>query len=145
MPFVVLIFFWIIYLGFLVYDRCLLTQDLYFMVLEESGKYNLDNEQIYQNVFQREENWDWDKYAAFAREDPEIEVGKGKVGITVKGTVLTPFRFPFLKKDLWNLQVKQQSERVNPKAVMRSWKMLKEALSSDGGTESGKGNCKESQ
>lgn len=140
-PFIFLILIWVIYLGFFLYDRCLLTQDAYIMAMAESRNYYRSNVRMYRNIKEAEENWEWGKYAAFQREDMTVEAGKGMVTIAAGGVVKTPFRFPFLKRDQWEIDIVRQSKIINPVIVMRSYKKIQEKINLNGKEEeNAKGN-----
>lgn len=127
-PMIFLILLWIIYLGFFQYDRCLLTQDSYIMAMTESRNYYQNNAKMYQNILHTNSEWDWGKYISFQSDGIEVVVGTGKVQITAGGSLKTPFRFPFLENEVWDICIVRQSVILNPVAVMRNYKMLENKL-----------------
>ncbi len=138
-PMTFLILLWIIYLGFFQYNRCLLTQDSYIMAMTESRKCYQSNTKMYQNIIHTGSEWDWGKYISFQSDGIEAVVGKGKVQIRAGGSLRTPFRFPFLKNEVWNIRIERQSVIINPVAVMRNYKIL-ENKSNRKEEENAKGN-----
>lgn len=124
MPMIFLFLFLVIYLGFFQYNRCLLDQDAYILAMTESRKYYQSNGQMYQNIANTKEKWEWKKYISFKKEAVDVEVGTGKITITAKGQVITPIRFFFLENGQWDICIRRQSQIQNPVFIMRNYKKL---------------------
>lgn len=123
-PIVFLFLWFLIYLGFYQYDRCLFTQDTYILAMTEAQNYSRSNAEMYRNIMAAENDWEWENYISFQRENMEVEIAGGNISITAKASVKTPFRFPFLQNEQWGMKWNWQAKIRNPVFVMRSYKKL---------------------
>lgn len=119
MPLVLYICIFIIYMGFYIYDRCIMKQDAYRAALKGSSQYVADNQEVYNEVYRSMENLKQDKYIA-TECNYEITV-RERVMVSVKGCIKMPFRgiAQITGGGEWKIEEKAESRCINPVVFIR--------------------------
>lgn len=105
----------LIFSGFYMHNRAVLSFDAYILSLRGSSKKYMSNEEILGYVEEEARELYYDKYIAADVSYPEIKVGKGKVEISMK-TDLSRW-FP-------RVQITRSSQTISPVTVIRGIRML---------------------
>ena len=87
MPLVFYLLLFVIYAGFYQYDRCLLEQDIYRMLIRAGQVRSADNREEKKKIKEEDDRWYYDKYALCQIGTKNIEVDYGKIQIAQKAAL----------------------------------------------------------
>lgn len=123
-PMALYICIFIIYSGFYIYDRCVISQDAYRAALRGSSLYKQDNNEVYDAAEGTLKTLMTDKYIA-AECTFMIKV-KQEVNITVEGSTVMPFRGLSLLtgREDWHIKEEAKSKCINPVFFIRMCRQL---------------------
>lgn len=129
MPFVLYICIFVIYLGFYMYDRCILTQDCYRIALRGSSIYKDDKQIVYKTAYEYMKKITADKIII---RDFHYEIGVNHQ-VCVKCYSNYEFPFTILKKiagkDKWTFEIEEKSSCINTALWIR---LCRKLLSQEG-------------
>lgn len=126
MPFVFYICLFIIYIGFLLYDRCLIMQDCYRIALRGSSTYGNNNQDVYNTAYDYMRKVSYQKYIT-NNYNFQIQVNKD-VTVRADGKYIMPLF------GVWNLNGKEigtfyfeeKSKCIKPTIVIRLFRELQD-------------------
>lgn len=122
MPLVFMVIFFIMYNGFFFYNKCLLKQDTYRLLLRAGQIKNASNEEIADEIRQIDANWYYDKYVMCQFGDKYIEVNHDNFEVRQKAAldVNIPLLQKWLGVDMWELGVTVEVRRISPTEIIRA-------------------------
>lgn len=126
LPLVFYVFLFIIYVGFYQYDRCLLDQDIYRMLIRAEQTRFADNQELLQKVKEEDARWYYDKYVLCHWEQKEIEIDHGNIRIAQAGTMQTKmatFRI-WRGSGIWRFRADFTGNRVRPEQTIRNCRKI---------------------
>ena len=123
-PLVLGILVFLIFIMFYQYDRCLLEQDIGMVVFWGATVRAHNNQQLMEEVQNREANIYWEKYILFYPQEMKASIGNGKVSVEKRGDISILFSglstVPGLKS--WEITTCYTNRRLSPKFILRSIK-----------------------
>lgn len=123
-PMALYICVFIIYIGFYMYDRCVIGQDAYRAALRGSSIYRQDNREVYNAAEDTLKTLMADKYIA-AEYTFMIKVQKD-INITIEGNTVMPFHGLALLtgREDWSIKEAVKSKCINPVFFIRMCRQL---------------------
>ena len=130
LPLVFYMLLFLIYAGFYQYDRCLLRQDTYRLLIRGSQVSFAGNEEVLKKLKEEDTNWCYDKYALCSLGNRELEVKHGSIRITQKAVVKVPFLVlgEWLGKAEWEFSIDAEGGRRRPTQVIRNCRKLERGM-----------------
>lgn len=121
------VFYFVIYIGFYQYNRCLLEQDIYRLLIRAEQTVFLDNKELLQEVKRQEADWYYEKYAFCHWKEHELKVGKGKVEVAKSCSFDTGLRlFPmWTKNSEWAIAGSYVGKKICPEQIIRDYRKVK--------------------
>lgn len=130
MPLVFMVILFIMYTGFFFYNKCLLKQDTYRLLLRAGQIKNASNEEIAEEIRQMDSNWYYDKYVMCKIGDKYIEVNHDN--LVIKQSATLNVNIPLLEKwfgaDVWELGTTVEVKRICPTGIIRSRRKLEKLI-----------------
>ena len=116
----------LIYLGIFQYDRCLMEQDMGFLVLKGCTIQEDEKERVMQKLQYYVDKVDKEKYIMWKEESMGIRLEKGTLQIEQCGSLYFPFTGMWQgnSQSLWKTTIKYENQRVNPVSVIRKYRKL---------------------
>lgn len=126
MPLVFLLIFFLIYVGFYQYDKCLLNQDAYRMLIRGSQVKFENNSGVAQKMKEEDVKWYYDKYMLCDFENKRIEVKHGTLSFSQDAVLTVPFLtlIDWTGKRTWHICVDVESGRIQPTDTIRNCRKL---------------------
>lgn len=130
MPLVLIVIIFIMYVGFYSYDKCLLRQDTYRLLIRGSQVKNASNEDVMNTIKKEDLERNYDKYVMCIWEDKHVSVEHDSINIVGEGMlkVSIPFIDNLLGKNAWNITVEAKTTRIHPIDVIRSCRKIQSLL-----------------
>lgn len=129
MPIVFYTIIFLIYVGFYHYDKCLLQQDIYRMLIRGSQvKFSL-NEEVARKIKEEDAKWYYEKYILCNWEDKTVEVLHDKIRIKQQAAVKAsvPMLIKWTGMEMWSIDVDFESARIRPTDIIRNCRKLEKA------------------
>lgn len=123
-PLVILLFGFIFYLTFYLYDRCVASQDAYLLAFHES--------------IGMESKITAHKYIAAEGFDSTIQTEKRKIEVEITGAVTASFTEQLLPWRRWRFREKGQADKICPAECIRKVRLAKKITEEIGKTRSGR-------
>lgn len=129
LPLVFYVLIFVISVGFYQYDRCLLQQDIYRMLIRGSQIKFEDNNGVAGKLKAQEAGWYYDKYILCSWGEKKIEVKHGSIRLVQQGTLRVPFSTlkEWTRKQGWEIAIAAEGCRIRPTETIRNCRKL-EAL-----------------
>ncbi len=126
MPIVFMVILFIMYSGFFLYNKCLIKQDTYRILLRACQMKNVSNEEVAEEIREIDSKWYYDKYVLCRFGDKHIEVNHDNIVIEQEATlnVNLPLLQKWLGTDTWGLETGAEVKRVRPTQIIRSRRKL---------------------
>lgn len=119
MPMVFAVYFFLFYIGFYQYDRCLAEQDLRLALLRGSRSARAAGSEMLAETYEVYESLGRDKYIAADMECPQIRIAHGKITGLVRGNLYIPI--PGLPETEWNIEAFGKRDIMDPVFLLRLW------------------------
>lgn len=120
MPFIVMGIVFIIYIGFYLYDVCIIRQISYVAALRTSKQLDFTETQMEGYARKQLEELRENRLLVIKKWEETIEVNMRKIEINIFAEVSMPFRFAFFQKlGMWEIKSEAQVIRVNPVEIIR--------------------------
>ena len=128
LPLVFYVILFMIYVGFYQYDRCLLEQDVYRMLIRAQQTRFADNQELMQKMKAEDTHWYYDKYVLCQWAEKTIEVEHGKIRIAQSGALKTGMSaFSIWNgSDSWNFRADFTGNRLCPEQTIRNCRKLEQ-------------------
>lgn len=130
MPFVFGVIIFIMYVGFYSYDKCLLRQDTYRLLIRGCQIKNASNEDVMKRIKEEESKWYYDKYVMCVWADKRISVEYNSIDIS-GGCVLNvsnPFADRLGTEKTWDINIEAEVARIHPIDTIRSCRKIESLL-----------------
>lgn len=126
MPLVIGVILFIVMIGCYQYDRCLLAQDSYRMLLRAEQCSFADNQEIVQSMEAQAAQWYYDKYLFCRIHAQTAQVTHGSIQITSTGRFQAGISFPGVSRDAegWKLSQESRVHRIRPERAIRLCRKL---------------------
>lgn len=130
LPLVFYMLLFLIYAGFYQYDRCLLYQDTYRLLIRGSQVSFAGNGEVLKKLKEEDENWYYEKYGFCSMEGRELEVRHGSIRIAQKAVIKVPFLIlsEWSGKSEWEFSVDAEGGRSRPTQVIRNCRKLERGM-----------------
>lgn len=126
MPLVFYSIIFLMYVGFYQYDKCILQQDVFRMLIRGSQTKFLSNEELAQKMKEEDAQWYYDKYVLCSWNDKKIEVGYGEICIKQQAVLnaSVPIIMEWTGMEFWDMSMNFSSTRIHPVKTIRSCRKL---------------------
>lgn len=130
LPLIFYLLLFLIYAGFFQYDRCLLRQDTYRLLIRGSQVSFAGNEEVLKKLKAEDENWYYEKYALCSLGSRELEVRHGSIRIAQKAAlkVTFPVLGEWLGQSEWEFSIDAEGGRSRPTQVIRDCRKLERVM-----------------
>ena len=126
MPIVFWTIIFVMYMGFYQYDKCVLQQDLFRMLIRGSWQKFLSNEELAQKMKEEDAKWYYEKYVLCNWENKQLEVGHNEIRIAQ--TAVFDVKVPLIGKWTTNGDMEICADftgtRIHPVETIRSCRKL---------------------
>lgn len=128
------VFYFVIYIGFYQYNRCLLNQDIYRLLIRAEQAVYLDDAQLIQEIKRQDSEWYYEKYLLCRWKRHEVSVGKGKVKIGKTCIFETGMHlFPMWGKNReWEIGADYTGKRLCPEKIIREYRKIQHQRGKNG-------------
>lgn len=137
MPIVFYTIIFLIYVGFYNYNKCVLQQDIFRMLLRGNQDKFSSNEEVAQKIKEEDAKWYYDKYVLCRWEDKLIEVSHGEIRIRQQAAMetSTPVLIKWLGREWWKVDCDFTCTRIRPTNIIRDCRKLERIVErkEDGG------------
>lgn len=133
MPFVFGVIVFIMYVGFYSYNKCLLRQDTYRLLIRGGQVKNASNEEVINKIKEEESRWYYDKYVICLWEDKIIRVERDSINISNNGRmkVSIPFVEEIVGDNVWKMSIDAKANRIHPIDTIRSCRKVESWLTKE--------------
>lgn len=116
----------LIYLGIFQYNRCLMEQDMGFLILKGCAIQDNEKDGVMQKLQYYADKIDKEKYLMWKEESMGIRLEKGTLRIEQCGSLYFPFTGMWEgdSESHWKAKIKYENQRVNPVSVIRKYRKL---------------------
>lgn len=130
MPIVFMTILFLIYIGFFFYDKCLLKQDIYRMLIRAGQIKYSSNEEVVQKIKEEDAKWYYDKYVMCMWGNRKIEVEYNSILISNKAAlnVSVPLVGRWVGNDMWIMDTEVRNTRVHPTKTIRACRKAESLL-----------------
>ena len=122
MPIVFCAILFLIFVGFYQYDKCVLQQDVFRMLIRGSQQKFLTNEEVSQKVKEEDIGWYYDKYFLCRWDSKIVEVEYDKLRIAHDAVFQAagPMIVEWTGCDFWGMCIDFTSVRIHPVETIRN-------------------------
>lgn len=126
LPIVFYVLIFLLYAGFYQYNRCLLHQDIYRLLIRGSQVRFMDNYGVAEKLKEEEKTWYYEKYMLGSWGSKTIEVEHGSISMAQKGVLRVPFSVltEWIGKLEWEFSVEAKGCRIRPTQTIRNCRRL---------------------
>lgn len=120
-PFAVMGIVFIIYIGFYLYDVCIIRQISYIAALRASEQIDFTKGELEKYARKQLEELKKNRLLIIQNWEEKIDVNIKRIRINISAEVSMPFRFTLFEKlGMWEIKSNVQAIRVNPAGVIRN-------------------------
>lgn len=130
MPMVFYCIFFVIYVGVYQYNRCLLCQDIYRLLIRGSQVKFADNAEVVQRLQEEDAKWYYAKYMWCKFGKKTIEVDHGTIHLVQDAvlTVVFPVLAQWTGRESWKIHEDVTGGRIRPTDTIRNCRRLEKVL-----------------
>ncbi len=130
MPFVLMILVFLIYTGFYYYDKCLLQQDAYRIMIRGSQMRFMTNEEVAQKLLNDDLNLNDDKYVMCVVADKRIGVDYNSISVEQQAMLRAayPSIFRTTGNNVWEMNFRKVAVRIHPVETIRSFRKIENII-----------------
>ncbi len=130
MPLVFYFICFLIYAGFYQYDRCLLYQDTYRLLIRGSQVKFADSAEVSQKIQREDAGWYYEKYVLCNFGKKMIEVDYGNIHLSQEAALAVSFPVivRWTGKDAWGIRVDVTGGRIRPTDTIRNCRKVEKIL-----------------
>ena len=115
MPMVLLLIMFLFYITFYMYDRCVISQDVYLLAFRGSLYCDMKKEEIQQSIENQCRETYGNKYIGVERLDSQVKAENKVISVEASG---------YMNMTNWKLQAKAEAERICPVECIRKWRLI---------------------
>ncbi|MBD5461002.1 MAG: pilus assembly protein [Lachnospiraceae bacterium] len=131
MPMVFAVYFFLFYMGFYQYDRCLAEQDLRLALLRGSRSMRAVGAEMLAETYEIYGDIGPDKYIAVSMQHPQIRISHGKITGSARGSMEIPV--PGMPETEWDIEVHGENTIMDPVFLLRLWDRIWEEENGESG------------
>lgn len=124
LPIVFFIIFLLIYIGFYMYDDCIIKQDNARMIIRIGQIKWVDDDSIIRRFNEYENEWYYDKYIAFSKDSRDLDISLTQYVVSEKAHLNVPYIVPFDTNE-WILSDSIESTRFEVVRILRDLRKVK--------------------
>lgn len=130
MPLVFYCIFFLIYAGFYQYDRCLLYQDTYRLLIRGTQVKFVNSMEVAQRIQEEDAGWYYEKYVLCGFGKKTVEVDHGNIHLSQEAALAVSFPMPvqWTGKEFWGIQVDVTGGRIRPADTIRNCRKVEKVL-----------------
>lgn len=130
MPLVFYCIVFLIYTGFYQYDRCLLYQDTYRLLIRGSQVKFVGSVEVAQRIQEEDAGWYYEKYAICSFGKKTVEVEHGNIHLSQEAALAVPFPVlvPGTGKGFGSIRVDVTGGRIRPTDTIRNCRKIEKVL-----------------
>lgn len=128
MPWVIFIFIFLIYIGFYLYDKCVLFQDVYTICFR--GSIQKEEDAVSDYIDSHMEAQFGRKYFGVGKVEGNVRQSGQEVRVCGVCSVKVPFGYflTMAKEGGWQIQTEARAQIINPTQIIRRRRMAENAL-----------------
>ena len=129
MPFVLGMVILVMYWGFCSYDKCILQQDIYRLLIRGCQAKDTSNEDVLNKIKEESEGFR-DKYVMYITGGKSVSVEHDSIHISEKGVlnVEIPFIGNIFGNNIWNINTESKTTRIHPIETIRLCKKIESLI-----------------
>lgn len=131
MPIVFAVYFFLFYMGFYQYNRCLAEQDLRLTLLRGSRSMRAVGTEMLAETYEIYGDIEQDKYIAVSMHRPQICIAQGKITGSVRGSM--EISVPGMPETEWSMEVHGENTITDPVFLLRLWNRIWEEQDGESG------------
>ena len=126
MPFVFLIIIFLMYVGFYMYDDCLIVQDNARIAIRLGQIKWVSDERVLAEFRNIENDWYYDKYVSFIKGERKVNLSNDKIVLSQGASLRTPAILPFGSgENSWPMGDEVSAERRDIVRILRDLRKVR--------------------